>query len=70
MEGGCNQGWCDMEPCRDIVIGVDGSGTRGLKTAEVFDATDQGLNGAEDRAAGAAEAYKFTFGPVLLGGKF
>ncbi len=52
------------------MVGVDGGGTRGLKTAEVFDATDQGLNGAEDRAARAAEAYKLTFGPILLGGKF
>ena len=52
------------------MVGVDGGGTRGLKTVEVFDATDQGLNGAEDRAARAAEAYKFTSGPVLLGGKF
>jgi hypothetical protein len=59
-----------MEPCRAIVIGIDGGGARGLKTAEVFDATDQGLNGAEDRAARAAEAYKFTSSPVLLGGKF
>ena len=52
------------------MIGIDGGGARGLKTAEVFDATDQGLNGAEDRAARAAEAYKFTSSPVLLGGKF
>jgi hypothetical protein len=49
---------------------VDGSGNRGLKMAEVFDVTDQGLNGAEDRAARAAEAYKFTSCPVLLGGEF
>jgi hypothetical protein len=59
-----------MEPCRAIFVGIDGGDTRGLKTVEVFDETDQGLSGAEDRAARSAEAYKFTFGPVLLGGKF
>jgi hypothetical protein len=52
------------------VVGIDGGDTRGLKAAEVFDVTDQGLNGVEDRAARAAEAYKFTSCPVLLGGEF
>ena len=52
------------------MVGIDGGGTRGPETAEVFDATDQGVDGAEDRAARAAEADKFASCPVLLGGKF
>ncbi len=52
------------------MVGVDGGGTRGLEMVEVFDAMDQGTNGAENRAARAAETDKFSSCPVLLGGKF
>jgi hypothetical protein len=68
-EGSCDEGRCNVEPSRTIVEGIDGCYTGGSQPAEVSDAKDKSVDGADDGAARAAEAHKFAERPILLSGE-
>jgi hypothetical protein len=52
-----------------IVEGIEGRYTGCLQPAEVSDATDKSVDGADDGAARAAEAHKLAEHPVLSSGE-